>query len=346
MLSENLGENLDLSIVIPVYNGGDNFRFCLESIKRFAPSQVEVIIVADGDTDGSRDLASEFDYQLLTNPISKGPATARNMGARIAKGDLIRFLDADITINQQTIIRILNFFAHHQDIAAIMGSYDDSPFANNFLSQYKNLFHHYNHQQGKENACTFWGACGVIRREIFLQIGGFNESYRLPSVEDIELGYRLIKAGYKIRLCKEIQVKHLKKWTVISLLKADIFYRAIPWTVLILKYQQVVNDLNLNWYSRTSIILVYSLLLYFFLLFWKTEFIVLIFFNIIALLILNFPIYRFFFQKRGLLFSLMVIPWHWLYYFYGGLGFVIGLIRNRIFARGKVRDVQTNNVTV
>jgi glycosyltransferase involved in cell wall biosynthesis len=103
MLSENIDKNLSLSIIIPVYNGGDNFRFCLESIKQFATSQVEVIIVADGDTDGSRDLASEFGYQLLINPISKDPATARNMGAKIAKGDLICFLDADITGLPQNI---------------------------------------------------------------------------------------------------------------------------------------------------------------------------------------------------------------------------------------------------
>lgn len=325
-----------LSIVIPVYNGGENFRLCLESIKKFSPPQLEVIIVADGDTDGSRNLADEFGYQLLINPISKGPATARNMGAKIAQGDLICFFDADITINEQTIPQIVDFFDDNQDISAIIGSYDDTPFADNFLSQYKNLFHYYNHQQGNKIASTFWGACGVIRREIFIKIGGFNENYRCPSVEDIELGYRLIKEGYKIRLCKDIQVKHLKKWTVVSLLKAEIFYRAIPWTSLILKYKQVINDLNLNWYSRISIVLVYSLLLFCLLLFWKNQFSLLILFNIISLLILNFSIYRFFYQKKGLLFSLMVIPWHWLYYFYGGLGFIIGLIKSHIFMQTNI----------
>jgi hypothetical protein len=50
----------------------------------------------------------------------------------------------------------------------LIGSYDDAPGANNFLSQYKNLFHHYTHQTGSEEASTFWGACGAIRRDVFL----------------------------------------------------------------------------------------------------------------------------------------------------------------------------------
>lgn len=69
-------------------------------------------------------------------------------------------------------------------------------------------------------------------------MGGFDESYRKPSIEDIELGYRLKQAGLKIRLCKALQVKHLKRWEVVSLLRADFFYRALPWTELILRDRQ------------------------------------------------------------------------------------------------------------
>lgn len=318
--------NLNLSIVIPVYNGGENFCDCLLSVKKFAPPDTEIIIVADGDTDGSRDLAQQYATKLLINDTPHGPANARNKGAKIATGDFIFFIDADVSINQQTIPQIKDFFSKNPNISALIGSYDDSPEANNFLSQYKNLFHHYTHQQGNENASTFWGACGVIRKEIFSKISGFNESYRLPSVEDIELGYRLKEAEYDIKLCKNIQVKHLKKWGFISLLKADIFQRAIPWTVLLLKYNQIVNDLNLNWQNRISVLLVYSLLLsILFSFFWQFGiFIVLI--DVIFLLIINRKLYQFFREKKGFLFTLFAIFWHWFYYFYGGLGFLIGFI--------------------
>ena len=124
-------------------------------------------------------------------------------------------------------------------LAAAIGSYDDAPGETNFLSQYKNLLHHYVHQTGNPEASTFWGACGAIRREVFLTMGGFNEEYSRPCIEDIELGYRLKRAGFTIRLEKELQIKHLKRWDIVSLVKTDFFSRALPWTALILEIQRV-----------------------------------------------------------------------------------------------------------
>ena len=126
----------DLSIVIPVYNGGENFHKCLSSIKKFAPSDIEIIVVADGDTDGSRNLAEKFTTKILINDIPNGPAKARNLGSKIATGDFIFFMDADVTINENTIPKIREYLRENQEIIAFFGSYDDSPGANNFLSQY------------------------------------------------------------------------------------------------------------------------------------------------------------------------------------------------------------------
>ena len=70
--------------------------------------------------------------------------------------------------------------------------------ANNFVSQYKNLFHHFVHQDASGTATSFWAGCGAIRRDIFLRLGGFNTAYKRPSIEDIELGYRLTRAGHRI----------------------------------------------------------------------------------------------------------------------------------------------------
>lgn len=315
-----------LSIIIPVYNGGEQFYQCLLSVKKFATPDIEIIVVADGDTDGSRKLAQEFTSKIIINDRALGPAEARNLGAKIATGDLLFFLDADVCINEQTIPKIKQFLAENTKITALIGSYDDQPGANNFLSQYKNLFHHYTHQQGQEEASTFWGACGIIKRDIFEKIGGFNNSYKLPSVEDIELGYRLREEGYKISLVKDIQVKHLKKWTIISLLKADIFQRAIPWTILLLKHGKIVNDLNLSWTNRVSILFIYSLLILIILSFWLNFLYLFIIAIIISLLIINRKVYYFFYHKKGLFFTLNTIIWHWLYYLYGGLGFILGIV--------------------
>ncbi|ELR97384.1 glycosyltransferase family 2 protein [Gloeocapsa sp. PCC 73106] len=324
-----------ISIIIPVYNGGEAFTRCLTSLKNSKVRPLEIIVVADGDTDGSGELAEKFGAKVLRNNTSKGPATARNKGAAIARGDILLFIDADVTIYPDTLAKVAQVFESEPDLTALIGSYDDQPGALNFLSQYRNLFHHYNHQIAKEEASTFWGACGGIKREVFLEMGGFDESYRRPCIEDVELGYRLKAAGYRIRLCKEIHVKHLKHWTPYSMLRADFFYRALPWTELIHRQNYLPNDLNLQWSSRLSVLLVYSLLAVSVTGFWTPSVWIVAILIISSLLTLNAPVYQFFWEKRGFLFTLRTLPWHWLYYFYSGLGFALGTLRYWLFRRIK-----------
>jgi len=317
---------LSLSVVIPVHNGGENFRLCLSSLAAAFPAPSEIIVVADGDTDGSWRLAEEFGARVLRLSTRGGPAQARNLGAHAARGDILFFVDADVTIPPDAMRQVATAFAREPGLDALFGSYDDAPAAANFLSQYKNLFHHYVHQTASEEASTFWGACGAIRREVFLEVGGFDEQYRQPAIEDIALGYRLKQAGKKIRLCKTLQVKHLKRWEVVSLLKADFLQRALPWTALILRRRRLPNDLNLRLSSRICVTLVYGLLLAGIGAWWWPGLLFGVGGIVILLLLLNMPVYRFFWEKRGFRFALGVIPWHWLYYFYSGLAFVIGLV--------------------
>ncbi|MCL6432625.1 MAG: glycosyltransferase [Leptolyngbyaceae cyanobacterium HOT.MB2.61] len=316
-----------ISIIVPVHNGGDSFRQCLQSLRAVASRVLEIIVVDDGGTDDSSLWAEQAGAIVLRLSTNGGPARARNRGAEIAQGDILFFIDADVTLTPETLEGVIQTFRDRPTLAALIGSYDDAPDAPNFLSQYKNLFHHYTHQTGCEEATTFWGACGAIQREVFWAVGGFDERYRYPSVEDIELGYRLKQAGYPIRLCKDLQVKHLKHWRVGSLLRAEIFYRAIPWTELIWRDRRFSNDLNLKNASRVSLILTYALFACMIAGYWWS----LVWFVGVGigcmLLWLNLPVYRFFYRKRGLLFTLQVIPWHWLYFLYGGLAFAAGTLR-------------------
>jgi glycosyltransferase involved in cell wall biosynthesis len=322
---------LSVSVVIPVYNGGESFRQCLSNLAKTIPQPQEIIVVADGDTDNSWRLAEQFGARVLRIPTCGGPARARNLGVRAAKSDIILFVDADVAIAPDAIGKVAIAFEQDPTLAAMIGSYDDAPGATNFLSQYKNLLHHYTHQISNEEAFTFWGAIGAIRRDIFLGIGGFDESYRLPSIEDIELGYRLKKAGHQIRLCKTLQGKHLKHWGLISLLRADFFYRAIPWTALILRDRSLPNDLNLGVSSRFSVILTYKLAIVLAGALWWPSLLIAAGLIGIPLLLINAPLYRFFGRKHGLFFALKTIPWHWFYYFYGGLAFAVGVVRHLFY---------------
>lgn len=335
-----------VSIIIPVHNGGESFRKCLDSLSQWA-TEAEVIVVADGESDNSWQLAEDYGAKVIRLPVSKGPANARNLGAKVALADILFFIDADVTIHPETVAQVYEAFKDDSALAALIGSYDDSPGAPNFLSQYKNLFHHYTHQRGREEASTFWGACGAIRKEVFLTMGGFDASYRRPCIEDIELGYRLRQAGYKIRLCKHIYVKHLKHWTGFSLLRAEIFYRALPWMALLLRlkqvnpeqYRQVSSGLNLQWSSRLSVVLIYGICVGLILsVIGPGVLLPMVFFPAvlwglvvaaILLLLINLPVYKFFYRKRGAWFAVRVLPWHWLYYFYSGLAFVIGTVRHQ-----------------
>jgi GT2 family glycosyltransferase len=280
----------------------------------------------DGGTDTSEQEAHQFGAKVLRLADTGGPARARNRGAAIAQGNILFFVDADVTLQPDTLANIQSIFEQQPDLTALIGSYDDAPGASNFLSQYKNLFHHYTHQIAKEEASTFWGACGAIRRDAFEAIGGFDESYRYPSIEDIELGYRLKRAGYRIQLCKTVQVKHLKRWEWYSLLQAEFFYRAVPWTELLWRDRQFTNDLNLSTSNRLSVALAFLGLAATIAMFGVYQFLGLVFLCAVCLLWINRDVYFFFVHKRDLWFMLQVVPWHWLYFLYSGLGFIYGTL--------------------
>jgi glycosyltransferase involved in cell wall biosynthesis len=317
-----------VSVVIPVYNGGESFRACLSSLATLAPGAHEVIVVDDGSEDGSGRLASEFGARVLSAPVRSGPAQARNLGARHAGGDILLFVDADVAVRPDTVGRVTQAFCRDPGLSALFGSYDDAPAAADFVSQYKNLMHHYVHQTGREDAFTFWAGCGAIRREIFLSVGGFDERYRTPAIEDIELGYRLKSAGYRITLLKTLQVKHLKPWSPPGLVRTDFAQRALPWAELILQQRHFNNDLNIGWTSRISVLAAYGLIGAL-LAAWRWP-ILLALAGVfaLALLLLNGPLYRFFARKRGLLFALRAVPWHGFYFLYSGLAFALALVRH------------------
>ncbi|MCB0289916.1 MAG: glycosyltransferase [Calditrichaeota bacterium] len=318
-----------VSMIIPVYNGGEKFLRCLASVQAAAPAADEIIVVADGGTAHTPCLDTMSDIVVLETRTQGGPGKARNLGAAQARGDILFFVDADVTIEPDTIGKLREIFRNRPDVAALFGSYDDAPSEDNFLSQYRNLLHHYVHQNAREEASTFWGACGAIRRDIFRDLGGFDEKkYDRPCIEDIELGYRVKLAGHRILLYKSLQIKHLKKWDMHSIIKTDFFQRALPWTELLLNNRQFMNDLNVDTANRLSVAGIMGLLLALVLSTWQSAFLGLALIFSLILLYLNRPLYDFFRRKRGFWFALKTIPWHWLYFFYSGLAFAVGLTRH------------------
>jgi len=324
---------LSISVIVPVHEGGEAFIRCLSALRAAKPAPLEILVVADGAIPDDLQAAREAGVRAIELPVRAGPARARNVGARAARGEILLFVDADVLAPVDTLALVALAFDRCPAPAAIIGSYDAAPAGATFLSQYKNLQHHFVHQTGRERAATFWGACGAIRRATFLELGGFDERYGRPCVEDIEFGYRLCRAGKEIRLCHRLQVKHLKVWTPGTLLKTDFLYRALPWTELILRYRTVPNDLNLNWGGRLSalcaLVLVGGLLGTL----WTRWSLAPAAGAVIGLMLLNAPFYGLLRRRRGTWFALRAIPWHWFYYLYSLAGFALALLRHLLRIR-------------
>jgi len=251
----------------------------------------------------------------------------------------MRRRDADCEVNAKTFKNMAGILSGDTAIDALFGSYDERPRAPSFLSQYKNLMHHYVHQQSNENASTFWSGCGVVRRSLFLALGGFDvNTYKRPSIEDIDLGYRIKQAGGKIVLSKKVQVKHYKNWTLMCLLKTDVFDRGIPWTRLILSDKsRLINDLNLGNDQRLSLVLTYLLLLSLALTPFVAQAGALALTTAVLLFALNLGTYSFFVKRRGALFTIPAILMHWLYFVYCGIAFWAGVL---LHTRDKIQGIK------
>ena len=239
-----------LSVVIPVHNGGPAFERCLQGLRNSSRADFECVVVDDGSTDGSGALAERFGARVLRHERALGPAAARNAGALAAAHPLVFFLDADVAVHPDTIEQALRRFAADPDLAGLFGSYDDRPAAPGWVSQFRNLLHHHVHQTGPfvddaRPVRTFWTGCGFIRRETFLGLGGFDPlRFQRPAIEDIELGYRVARAGLRLILARDVQATHLKRWTLPDVVRTDIFRRGVPWMLLMKRSRVAETDLN------------------------------------------------------------------------------------------------------
>jgi len=316
---------MTISIITPVRDGGVAFRRSLHSLLGTDPPAHEVIVVADGVTDGSDGWAEAAGARVVRLAEPDGPARARNAGARAATGDVLLFVDADVLVPRDLVGRVADVLAAEPTVAAVIGSYDDRPDDPGFLSQYRNLLHHFVHQRSKTEASTFWCGCGAVRRDVFLATGGFDEGYRDPAIEDIELGYRLRRSGHRILLRHDLQVTHLKRWSAWTLMRTDLLSRALPWARLSLRERTLPNDLNLTIVSRVSAVLAAALAAALGLAVFFPAALVAAAVAVVILIALNISFYRFLADRRGWPFAIAAVPWHWLYFAAGAAGFGIAM---------------------
>lgn len=307
-----------LSVVVPAHNAATTLPRCLAAITSSAPKGTEIIVVDDGSTDDTAAIARGFGATMVHHDHATGPARARNAGVARSNATVVLFVDADVEVAGDAIERVLDTLNAHPDLSAVFGSYDDSPAAGTLVSDYRNLLHHFVHQQANEASTSFWAGLGAIRRSVLDACGGFDERYAQPSIEDIELGARLSAAGRRIRLDKSVRGTHLKRWTLAGVVRTDVLARARPWTLLLLKGGSLPRDLNLKPQHRASGVLVWvpaiaaaGALVH---PQWRAALAGVALVAIGSVAVLNLDFYRFLARRRSLAFAAASFPLHALYY--------------------------------
>lgn len=237
-----------ISVVIPAHNAEPFLKRAVAALidSDLPRDRWEIIIVDDASYGGAPKIGGA-DNVLQIHGTPRGPAAARNLGAEAARAPLVAFVDADVCVRPDALSRIVEHFRRDPDLVAVFGSYDDTPTEADFISQYRNLLHHYVHQQKTGEVDSFWAGCGAVRRAAFLEVGMFDAArYPTPQIEDVELGYRMRDRGYRIVLDPQIQGTHLKRWTFSGMVNANFRHRGLPYGDLLLERGQLLNTQGLS----------------------------------------------------------------------------------------------------
>lgn len=229
-----------LSIVIPARNAEQDLEQCLTAIQSSGRDDVEVIVVDDASTDGTREVVGKFGCRLEKLSQQSGPAAARNKGAGVSRARIVLFIDSDILVDDKTVPLILESLAADAGTAAVVGMLDERTPCKNICSQYFNLRKHYDYLSFSGDLTNLYTSITAIRKDVFMEAGGFNESYARASVEDAELGRRLCGLGYRIALNRDIRVRHVKQHSILSLTASD-FRRAASFMKLVIRERLAGN---------------------------------------------------------------------------------------------------------
>lgn len=324
--------NPALAVIVPVRDGAGTLHACLEAILSAPGPTRELIVIDDRSCDGSADIAAALGVR--TAKVVGGPggcAAARNYGVEQTIADVLVFVDADVVIHSNALTRIFDFMSKSPTYAAVFGSYDARPENANFVSQYRNLLHHFTHQSGNPEAKTFWTGVGAVRRPVFQAVGGFPSDCH--GIEDIAFGLRLSDAGFRIRLDRQLLGTHLKAWTLRTMVATDTFVRAVPWSKLILSSGRMTNDLNTSVSNRLAVVLATSTVAFATLATISPTFRALAGLLFLATLVADIYVLKQFWKERGPAFTMGVVPLHFVHRLCSGIGFAIALTQHFLNAR-------------
>ncbi len=224
-----------LSLIIPYYNAPEKLDRLLASVARSKKApQYEVVIVDDGSRTALSvaALPKSVPHRIVRLPHNKGPAIARNRGVEKARGEFVVFLDGDVELFPDTLAEIANVFRDDPDVVALTGVWVKEQKSKAFFPNFKALrdWSYWINERDKSGYYFLFSTrIASIKRAVFLRLGGFDETYPAPLVEDIELTYRIARR-YAIIFAPKVRVRHEFEgfWPIAK----KYFLRAYYWTKL------------------------------------------------------------------------------------------------------------------
>jgi len=209
-----------ISIIIPMRNAERTLKACLDSLVNlnYPKSKLEIILLDGMSTDKSRQIASEYNVKLISNP-KISIASGRNLGFHIAKGDLIAFTDADCMLDRNWLANSIKYF-DDSSVAGITGPIRTPSDQNSFAKAVAFLFSlsvsvagstHKENQANVREVDDFPTCNAIYRREALNKVMPLDED--LFSGSDMELNIKLRRLGYKLLAVPDVVVWHYKRET-------------------------------------------------------------------------------------------------------------------------------------
>lgn len=296
--------NLRISVVIPTHNGAETLADCLGAIRASSHAPAEIIIVDDASTDDSAEIAERFHCRVIRWEKNIGAARAKNRGAQAATGDVLFFTDDDVIVAREALAHLADNFADAR-VAGIVGVLDHKIPFDDFASNFKNLWMRFTYLKiPRERIGLFYTSIAAMRREIFMQLGGFDENYRGASItEDTEFGQRAWMAGHWIRLDDRVVGAHHKHYTLGEVLRTD-FLRARALLLMRLRKRGQPFYTSVPRFYQLAVPTLFAAIASLVLALWQSSFLVASIFLLLAFDFLFFPWFSFLTRERGIGFSI------------------------------------------
>ncbi|MFM1920622.1 MAG: hypothetical protein RLZZ303_2256 [Candidatus Hydrogenedentota bacterium] len=200
---------IPVSVIVPAYNAERTLAECIEALLAQDYPNLEIIIVDDGSTDRTAQIAQGYEGITYLHQSNAGPAAARNRGAATAKGEWLAFTDSDCIAEPDWISALMAKVRANKGrgVVGVGGTYGIAN-PESLLARIIHAEIQARHARMKDEV-DFLGSFNVAyERKAFEAVAGFDESFSQASGEDNELAYRLIDAGGKLHFTRRAIVNH------------------------------------------------------------------------------------------------------------------------------------------